>query len=48
MRYLLLFLILIGCGFKPSATCVPGDEKALIKSAKDCVRQPMLGITKEF
>ena len=60
MKYALLFLLLVGCGFKPHYNCVPvsdnmdGVEKnktakqEVLDKAKNCIRQPMLGISKEF
>jgi len=60
MRYLLLFVLITACGFKPHANCIPGSEKIdkvqeqktmsqeIIDKAKNCVTQPTLGVTKKF
>jgi len=60
MRYTLIFLFLLGCGFKPHYNCVPVTEKMdgvdqkktarqeVLDKAKNCIKQPMLGISKEF
>jgi hypothetical protein len=60
MKYLILFILITACGFKPHASCIPGSEKIdkveeqkkarqeIIDKAKNCVKQPMLGVSKEF
>jgi hypothetical protein len=49
MRYLILLLLLIGCGIKPSATCGVDLDKETIKEITDsCVKNPTVGVTKEF
>ena len=49
MRYLILLLLLIGCGIKPSATCGVDLDKETIKEITDsCVKNPAVGVTKEF
>jgi hypothetical protein len=49
MRYLFLFIFLIGCGIKPSASCDVDLNKETMKEIKDsCVENPTVGITKEF
>ena len=49
MRYLFLFIFLIGCGIKPSASCDVNLNKETMKEIKDsCVENPQFGIKKEF
>jgi hypothetical protein len=60
MRYLILFILITACGFKPHANCIPVSEETdkvqeqktakreILDKAKNCVKQPMLGVTKEF
>ena len=49
MRYLIVLLLLVGCGIKPSATCVVDLEKETMKEITDsCVENPTVGIKKEF
>jgi hypothetical protein len=49
MRYLIVLLLLVGCGIKPSATCSIDMEKETMKDITDsCVENPTVGIKKEF
>lgn len=60
MRYVLIFLFLVGCGLKPHYNCIPSSEKIdgieqkktakqeVLDKAKNCIKQPMMGVTKEF
>jgi hypothetical protein len=49
MRYLIVLLLLVGCGIKPSATCGVDLEKETIKDITDsCMENPTVGITKKF
>ena len=49
MRYLILLLLLVGCGVKPSATCGIDLEKETMKEITDgCVENATVGIKKEF
>lgn len=49
MRYLIVLLLLVGCGIKPSATCSVDLEKETVKDITDsCVENPTVGIKKEF
>jgi len=49
MKYLVVLLLLIGCGIKPSATCTVDLEKETMKDITDsCVKNPTVGIKKEF
>ena len=49
MKYLIVLLLLVSCGIKPSASCDVDLNKETIKEIKDsCVENPQLGIKKEF
>lgn len=49
MRYLIVLLLLISCGIKPSATCGVDLNKQNMKEITDsCVENPQVGIKKEF
>jgi hypothetical protein len=49
MRYLIVLILLVGCGIKPSATCSIDMEKETMKDITDsCVQNPTVGIKKEF
>jgi hypothetical protein len=49
MKYLIVFLLLVGCGIKPSASCDVDLKKETMKEIKDsCVENPQLEIKKEF
>jgi len=49
MKYLIIFLLLVGCGIKPSASCDVDLNKEKMKEIKDsCVENPQLEIKKEF
>jgi hypothetical protein len=49
MKYLMMFLLLVGCGIKPSASCAVDLNKETMKEIKDsCVENPQVGIKKEF
>ena len=49
MKYLIMLLLLVGCGIKPSASCDVDLNKETMKEIKDsCVENPTVGITKEF
>ena len=49
MKYLIVLLLLVGCGIKPSASCDVDLNKETKKEIKDsCVENPQLEIKKEF
>jgi hypothetical protein len=49
MRYLIVLLLLVGCGIKPSASCSIDMKKETMKDITDsCVENPTVGIKKEF
>jgi len=49
MKYLIVLLLLAGCGIKPSATCGVDLNKNTMKEITDsCVENPTLGIKKDF
>lgn len=49
MKYLVVLLLLVGCGIKPSATCGVDLDKETIKEITDsCVKNPTVGVKKEF
>jgi len=49
MRYLILLLLVVGCGIKPSATCGVDLEKETVKEITGiCVENPTVAIKKEF
>jgi hypothetical protein len=49
MKYIIILLLLVGCGIKPSASCDVDLNKDTIKEIKDsCVENPQLEIMKEF
>jgi len=49
MKYLIVLLLLVSCGIKPSASCDVDLNKETIKEIKDsCVENPQVEIKKEF
>jgi len=49
MRYLIVLLLLCGCGIKPSVSCdVDVKEKNIKEITDDCVENPHVGLTKDF
>jgi hypothetical protein len=49
MRYLIVLLLLVGCGIKPSASCDVDLKKETMKEITDnCIENPTVGIKKEF
>ena len=49
MKYLIVFVWLVGCGIKPSATCGVDLKKETMKEITDsCVKNPTVGVKKEF
>jgi len=49
MRYLIVLLLLVGCGIKPSASCHVDLKKETAKEITDnCIENPKVGIKKEF
>lgn len=49
MRYLIVLLLLAGCGIKPNARCGVDLNKETMKEIKDsCIENPTVGIKKEF
>jgi hypothetical protein len=49
MKYLIVLLLIVGCGIKPSASCDVNLNKETMKEIKDsCVENPQIGIKKEF
>ena len=49
MRYLIVLLLLVGCGIKPSASCNVDLKKETVKEITDnCIENPTVGIKKEF
>ena len=49
MRYLIVLLLLVGCGIKPSATCgVDLNKETMKEITNSCVESPTVGVKKEF
>tara|TARA_B100001094_G_scaffold319718_1_gene364918 strand:- start:1207 stop:1356 length:150 start_codon:yes stop_codon:yes gene_type:complete len=49
MKYLIMLMLLVGCGIKPSASCDVDLDKETMKEIKNsCVENPQLEIKKEF
>ena len=49
MKYLIMLMLLVGCGIKPSASCAVDLNKETMKEIKNsCVENPQLEIKKEF
>ena len=49
MKYLIVLLLLLGCGIKPSATCgVDLNKETMKEITESCVENPTVGVTKEF
>lgn len=49
MRYLIVLLLLVGCGIKPLATCGVDLKKETVEDITDsCIENPTVGIKKEF
>ena len=49
MKYLIMLMLLVGCGIKPSASCDVDLNKETMKQVKNsCVENPQLEIKKEF
>jgi len=49
MRYLIVLLLLVGCGIKPLTSCSVNLEKETMKEITDsCVENPTVGVKKEF
>ena len=49
MRYLIMLLLVVGCGIKPNASCGVDLNKETMKEITDsCVENPTVGIKKEF
>ena len=49
MKYIIILLLLVGCGIKKSATCVVDLKKETVKEITDsCVENPHVGVKKEF
>ena len=49
MKYLIILLLLVGCGIKPSATCgVDVNMEKLQEVTDSCMENPKVGIKKEF
>ena len=49
MKYLVVLLLLLGCGIKPNASCGVDLNKETVKEITDsCVENPTVGIKKEF
>ena len=49
MRYLIVLLLLVGCGIKTSATCGVDLKKETVKDITDsCLENPTVGVKKEF
>jgi hypothetical protein len=49
MRYLIVLLLLVGCGIKPSASCTIDMDKESMRDITDsCVENPTVEIKKEF
>jgi len=49
MKYLIVLLLLAGCGIKPSASCSIDIKKETMKDITDnCMENPTVGIKKEF
>jgi hypothetical protein len=49
VRYLIVLILLVGCGIKPSAGCDVDTHKETMKEIKDsCVESPTVILKKEF
>ena len=49
MRYLIVLLLLVGCGIKPLAKCGIDLNKETVKEiTSSCVESPTVGVKKEF
>jgi len=49
MRFLIVLLLLVGCGIKTSATCGIDLEKETVKDITDsCLENPTVNVKKEF
>jgi len=49
MKYLIILLLCVGCGIKPSASCDVDLNKETIKEiTNSCVENPHVGVKKEF
>ena len=48
MKYLVVLILLAGCGFKPMGNCLEFEKLKLAKNAKDCSENPHIGFKKEF
>ena len=49
MRYVIVLLMLVGCGIKPTATCGVDLKKENMKEiTNSCVENPTVGMKKEF
>ena len=49
MRYLIVLLLVVGCGIKPNASCNIDLKKETVKEITDnCIENPTVGIKKEF
>jgi len=49
MRYLIVLLLVVGCGIKPSASCSVNLDKETVKDiTESCVKNPTVGVSKEF
>ena len=49
MKYVVILMLLVGCGIKPSASCDVNLNKETMKEIKDsCVENPHVEIKKEF
>ena len=49
MRYLIVLILLVGCGIQPSAGCDVDINKETMKKIKDsCVENPTVQLKKEF
>jgi len=49
MRCLIVLILLVGCGIKPSAGCDVDTQKETMKEIKDsCVENPTVQLKKEF
>jgi hypothetical protein len=49
MKYLIVLLLLVGCGIKPNASCDMDLKKETMKEITDnCIANPTVVIKKEF
>jgi len=50
MKYMIVFLLIASCGWKPMVSCKPdvNMESTMSDVAQSCIEQPQMAIKKEF